>query len=108
MLKNQLKAALWAIMLTIYSFYAPAQQIKRLDGSHLSLPQADSIVTNLMRDGKVMGLCISVLNDNKPVYIKAFGLKNNQTKEALDTATVLYGASLSKAVFSFLVMQLVQ
>jgi CubicO group peptidase (beta-lactamase class C family) len=108
MFKMYPKAALLAVMLISYSFYAAAQQITRLDGSHLSLPQADSIVTNLMRDGKVMGLCISVLNDNKPVYIRAFGLKNNQTKEALDTATVLYGASLSKAVFSFLVMQLVQ
>jgi len=95
-------------MLTIYSFYAAAQQITRLDGSRLSASEADSIITKLMNDGKVMGLCISVLNDNKPVYIKAFGLKNNHTKEALDTATVLYGASLSKAVFSFLVMQLVQ
>ena len=108
MLKNHLKATLLAIMLAIYSFYAAAQQITRLDGSHLSFSQADSIITNLMHNGKITGLGISVLNDNKPVYIKAFGLKNNQTKEPLDTATVFYAASLSKAVFSFLVMQLVQ
>jgi CubicO group peptidase (beta-lactamase class C family) len=108
MLKNYVKTELLAIMLTASSFYAGAQQITRLDGSHLSFWQADSIITNLMHNAKVTGLGISVLNDNKPVYIKAFGLKNNQTKEALDTATVLYGASLSKAVFSFLVMQLVQ
>ena len=61
-----------------------------------------------MRDARVTGLCISVLNDNKPVYTKAFGFKNNQTKELLDTATVLYAASFSKAVFAFLVMHLVQ
>src|ERR1700733_3240935 len=108
MFKNYLKTVLLAVLLAVCSFCSTAQQITRLDGSHLSLPQADSIVTNLMRDGHVMGLCISVLNNNRPVYIRAFGLKNSQTKEPLDTATVMYGASLSKAVFAFLVMQLVQ
>jgi CubicO group peptidase (beta-lactamase class C family) len=108
MFKNHLKTGLMVVILTAYSTYSSAQQITRLDGSYLSLLQADSIVMKLMQDGKVMGLGISVLNDNKPVYIKTFGLKNNQTKEVLDTATVFYGASLSKAVFSFLVMQLVQ
>ena len=108
MLKNYVKTGLSAVLLTACCLCAVAQQITRLDGSHLSSSKADSIITALMHDGKVMGLCISVLNENKSVYIKAFGLKNNQTKEALDTATVMYGASLSKAVFSFLVMQLVQ
>src|SRR5471030_2045209 len=108
MLKNYVKSWLFAVMLMACSFYAGAQQITRLDGSHLSFSQADSIITNLMHNAKVTGLGISVLNDNKPVYIKTFGLKNNQTKEALDTATVFYGASLSKAVFAFLVMQLVE
>jgi CubicO group peptidase (beta-lactamase class C family) len=108
MLKNYLKTGVLAVILAAYSFYSGAQQITRLDGSFLSSSKADSIIRKLMHDGKVMGLCISVLNDNRPVYTRAFGLKNNQTKEALDTATVLYGASLSKAVFAFLVMQLVQ
>jgi len=108
MLKNHVKTGLLATLLTASSFSVAAQQITRLDGSRLSFSQADSIITNLMHNAKVKGLGISVLNDNKLVYIKAFGLKNNQTKEPLDTATVLYGASLSKAVFSFMVMQLVQ
>ncbi len=108
MRKGYVNTGLLAVLLTACSSCSMTAQIMRLDGSHLARSQADSIVTNLMRDGKVVGLGISVLNDNEPVYIKTFGLKNSQTKEALDTATVFYGASLSKAVFAFLVMQLVQ
>jgi CubicO group peptidase (beta-lactamase class C family) len=90
------------------SLTAQQTSFKKLDGTILKSATADSIITHLMHEGKVTGLCISVLNDNKPVYIKAFGYKNNLTKELLDTSTVLYAASFSKAVFAFLVMHLVE
>jgi CubicO group peptidase (beta-lactamase class C family) len=87
---------------------AQPSAFKRLDGSALLFASADSIIVKLMGEAKITGLCISVLNYNKPVYTKAFGLKNTATAEALDTATVLYAASYSKAVFAYLVMEEVQ
>jgi CubicO group peptidase (beta-lactamase class C family) len=97
-----------AIILCTQSLPAQQTSFKKLDGTRLKSAAADSIITHLMQSARVTGLCISVLNDNEPVYTKAFGFKNNLTKEVLDTATVLYAASLSKAVFAFLVMQLVE
>lgn len=104
------KATLLLALLMFAANFLFAQQnsFKRLDGSHISFADADSAITQLMRDGKVMGMGIAVLNNNKPVYIKTFGLKNNRSKELLDTATVMYAASLAKAVFAFTVMSLVQ
>jgi CubicO group peptidase (beta-lactamase class C family) len=104
------KSLLFFAVLTFCGQLLPAQQtsFKKLDGTVLKSATADSIISYLMHEAKVTGLCISVLNDNTPVYTKAFGFKNNQTKELLDTATVLYAASFSKAVFAFLVMHLVE
>lgn len=82
--------------------------IQKLDGSLLPATSADSIVSHLMQEAKVMGLCISVLNNDQPVYTKAFGLRSNRTKERMDTSTIIYCASFSKAIFAFLVMHLVE
>ena len=61
-----------------------------------------------MKDASVTGMAISIFNDNKPVYNKVFGYKNTETKAPLQATTNIYGASLSKAVFSVLVMKLVE
>jgi len=82
--------------------------IKKLDGSLLPAAAADSIISQLVQDARVTGLCISVLNDNQPVYTKAFGVRNNRTKKLLDTSTIIYCASFSKSIFAFLVMHLVE
>jgi len=106
----KIKAILLSALFLFGTNFLFAQQnsFKKLDGSSISFTDADSVISQLMRDGKVMGMGIAVLNDNKPVYIKVFGLKNSRSKELLDTATVMYAASLAKAVFAFTVMNLVQ
>ena len=61
-----------------------------------------------MDTAEVTGLCIGIINDNKPAYVKAYGYKNKATGQANDTATNFYGASLAKPLFGYIVMQLVQ
>jgi CubicO group peptidase (beta-lactamase class C family) len=99
---------LLALLFCAKMLLAQRNSFQKLDGSSISFTDADSVITQLMRDGKVMGMGIAVLNGNKPVYIKTFGMKNSRSKELLDTATVMYAASLAKAVFAFTVMHLVQ
>ncbi len=85
-----------------------AKQIRRLDGSSISTSDIDKTIIQLMGAADVTGLCISVINDNKIVYTKAYGYKNKEKNELIDTSTVLYAASLSKAVFAYIAMQLIQ
>ena len=85
-----------------------SQTINRLDGSKISSAQLDNKVQQLMKDGNVQGLAITVFNKNKAVYKKVFGYKRIDTKEPLQTNTNFYGASLSKAVFAVLVMKMVE
>ncbi|WP_299821505.1 serine hydrolase domain-containing protein [uncultured Pontibacter sp.] len=94
-------------LLTILFFQTHAQTITKLDGSQITATALDQKIHQLMQEAQVQGLAVAVFN-NKPVYKKAFGYKNLQTKEPLKVTTNLYGASLSKAVFAVLVMKLVE
>jgi len=96
----------WIIaMIPVIGF---SQTITRLDDSKISAAELDNKVQQLVKDGNVQGLAITVFNKNKPVYKKVFGYKRFDTKEPLQTNTNFYGASLSKAVFAVLVMKMVE
>jgi CubicO group peptidase (beta-lactamase class C family) len=86
----------------------PAKQIKRLDGSSLSFTDVDKTINELMSAAEVTGLCLTIINDNKIAYTKTYGYKNKEKNELIDTSTCFYAASLSKAVFAYIAMQLVQ
>ncbi|GAA4435768.1 hypothetical protein GCM10023188_28040 [Pontibacter saemangeumensis] len=85
-----------------------AQNVTRLDGSKITAAALNQKIQALMDAANVQGMAITVFNQNKPVYKKAFGYKRLDTKEPIKTSTNFYGASLSKAVFSVLVMELVE
>ncbi len=81
--------------------------IKRIDGSVIEEELLDNKIKTLIKKANVTGLAISIFNDNKVAYQKAFGYANHETKDALDIHHIFYGASLSKSVFGYLVAQLV-
>ncbi|MBK7389092.1 MAG: beta-lactamase family protein [Bacteroidetes bacterium] len=85
-----------------------SQQITRLDGSKISASAIDETVNGLMKKANVQGLSLSIINKNQQPYIKSYGYKNLAKNEFLDSATVLYAASFSKAVFGYLTMKLVE
>jgi CubicO group peptidase (beta-lactamase class C family) len=83
-------------------------RIRKINGDVIDSKEVDEIVTRLMQTAHVTGLCLAVLNDNESIYIRTYGYKNSEKKELLNESTIMLGASLSKAVFSYVVMQLVQ
>lgn len=84
-----------------------AQPIRRIDGSSVDAAQLDQRVRKMMDEAKVTGLCLTVFNNNRIVYSKAYGYANAATRQVMTPSTALYALSLSKAVFAHLVMQLV-
>lgn len=99
---------LLGLLFSINLTFGQTQQIKKLDGSTITTSEIDKTILHLMDTADVQGLCVSILNDNKTVYTKAYGYKNKLLNQFLDTSTVLYAASFSKAVFAFLSLTLVQ
>jgi CubicO group peptidase (beta-lactamase class C family) len=66
----------------------------------------DTRVQQAMRDAGAKGLAVAVIEDGKLAYVKTFG-ERNAKDEPLLPDTVMYGASLTKAVFAYTVLQLV-
>jgi CubicO group peptidase (beta-lactamase class C family) len=62
---------------------------------------------DLMKKADVPGISIALIRGGKTVWTRGFGVKNSQTKEAVTAETVFEAASLSKPVFAYAVLKLV-
>jgi CubicO group peptidase (beta-lactamase class C family) len=80
----------------------------RLDGSRITPPQIDATVTRLMRTAHVPGVGIVIFNNGRLVFLKAYGVRDSEKHLPLTPNSVLTAASLTKATFATMVMQLVQ
>jgi CubicO group peptidase (beta-lactamase class C family) len=69
-------------------------------------PAIDSEVSQMMTRTHAKGLAIAVVDHGKVRYVHAYGIRNAKG-DPLTTDTVMYGASLTKTVFAYTVMQLV-
>lgn len=89
-----------------YSSQKVEAQILRLDGLRTHPSELDKHIQALVDKAKVTGFAVTIFNNDSVVYQKAFGYANYETKVTLKVGQVFYGASLSKAVFGYLVAQL--
>jgi len=64
-------------------------------------------IAALMDSGAVTGPSIAIATDSAIVWSKGFGLRSLQAGEPVDTTTVFEAASLSKPVFAYAFLQLV-
>jgi CubicO group peptidase (beta-lactamase class C family) len=71
------------------------------------LAELDSVIPSLMDSGSVTGLSIAIVNDSGIAWAKGFGVRSVETGEPVDENSVFEAASLSKPVFAYAVLQLV-
>lgn len=103
-----MKKHIYLILVSIFFIFgASAQTIKRPDGKVLDAKAVDRIVLKLMDTADVAGMQVGIINDGKPVFVRAYGYKNKAKNQMNDTSTVFYAASLAKSLFAYIVMQLV-
>ena len=67
---------------------------------------ADAEVETLMRREQVQGLALALIDDGKVVKLATYGKRSVERNLPLERDTVMYGASLTKTVFAYLVLQL--
>ena len=84
------------------------QTIKRIDGSKITIDSVQRKIEFLMKTANVSGVAIAVFNANKPVFSKTYGLADVQKNIPFQQSSVMYGASLAKMIFAYIVMQHVQ
>jgi CubicO group peptidase (beta-lactamase class C family) len=64
-------------------------------------------IPQLMKESGVPGLSIALIRDGAVVWRHGFGVTNSKTKEPVTDGTVFEAASLSKPVFAYAVLKLV-
>jgi CubicO group peptidase (beta-lactamase class C family) len=88
--------------------HAQAGDIKRLDGSSISIAYADSLARKTLEAAHVTGAQIVVIDRGRLVWSAAYGLRRRQPELPMDRETTLWAASITKGVFATYVMQLVE
>ena len=86
----------------------PQGKIHRLDGSTISTEEAEAFASKTLKEEKVTGAQIAVLNRGRLVWSAAFGLRGRDPDLPMDRHTTTWAASITKSVFATYVMTLVE
>ncbi|MCA1856623.1 beta-lactamase family protein [Massilia oculi] len=68
---------------------------------------SDDEVRRLMAREQVAGLALAVIDRGQVVSVRAYGMRSVERGLPLTPQTVMYGASLTKAAFAYMLLQLV-
>jgi CubicO group peptidase (beta-lactamase class C family) len=82
-------------------------QLQTLGGKTIAAAQLDTLLNRQMKVLGIPGLSIAVIAHGRIVYHRALGVTNIDTRNPIDDQTIFEAASLSKPVFAWLVMRLV-
>lgn len=102
--------ALLAILLCYVCWlpHAHTQSIKTISGESITQAALDQLVQQQMQSHHMAGLSLAIINDEKVVYKQQFGYSNWAKQSPVEATTLFEGASMTKPVFAFLVMRLVE
>ncbi|WP_263366906.1 serine hydrolase domain-containing protein [Edaphobacter bradus] len=82
--------------------------IRRLDGTKISIADAEALARRTLAENHVTGAQIAVLNRGHLVWSAAFGLRSRDPDLPMQPTTTTWAASITKSVFATYVMQLAQ
>lgn len=84
-----------------------AEKWQTLSGEWRKPNQAESFLRQLLDKSKTRALSVAVIQGSNVVFQRSMGLIDEKTNKPVDNKTVFRTASLSKPVFAYLVMKLV-
>jgi len=93
--------------LPLYSLLSGAnQETSPLSGA--TIQQLEKDIPELMKKNRVPGLSIALIRGGKTTWVHGFGIKEARTDQPVTEETVFEAASLSKPVFAYGVLKLVE
>jgi CubicO group peptidase (beta-lactamase class C family) len=96
----------FALVLCALAVVSPAGLHGQASPALPNKAKIDARVQQLMTKTHARGLALAVIDHGRVSYVNAYGIRNAK-QDPLTTDTVMYGASLTKTVFAYHVMQLV-
>ncbi len=82
--------------------------ISKLNGDHILSSELDSFLLLKMDSLSIKGISIAIIDSGEVVYNKEFGVKNQYSQKPIDAITLFEAASLSKPLFAFFSLKLIQ
>jgi D-alanyl-D-alanine-carboxypeptidase/D-alanyl-D-alanine-endopeptidase len=90
-----------------YANDLPSGTLRTLAGELRKAEDIEHLLLELLQTSNISTLAVAVVQDDRVVYERILGSVDRKTRKPADSRTVLRAASLSKPVFSYLVMKLV-
>jgi CubicO group peptidase (beta-lactamase class C family) len=84
------------------------KQLKTSIEKDILIKTLEDSIPKIMENVLIPGLSIAVIRDGEILWTGTFGVKSVETKEPVTDSTIFEAASLSKPVFSYAVMKLVE
>ena len=87
---------------------AAANPIETASGKPVEAVAIDAFLTERMKTLNIPGLSIAIINRGEIVYHRELGVSDLTTGQRVDAGSIFEAASLSKPVFAFFTMKLVE
>ncbi|WP_298902222.1 serine hydrolase [uncultured Psychroserpens sp.] len=96
------------LFLTVYGCNKKETNIRTLLGTNISQKTTDNFIDNQMKILNMPALSIAIINNGEVVYQSIKGYADKDKKILANNKSIFEGASVSKSVFGFFVMTLVE
>ena len=83
-------------------------QVKTANNQNIEVTALDAFMQSQMIKHEVPGLSFALINEGKLAYHQAYGIKNLKRKAPVDKNTLFEAASISKSVFAYFAMMMVE
>lgn len=97
---------IFVLCFALFSVHLSAQKNRMSNDAIIASLEKD--IPNLMKAADVPGTSAALIRDGKIVWSKSFGFSNAETKQLVTNETIFEAASLSKVVFAYGVLKLVE
>jgi CubicO group peptidase (beta-lactamase class C family) len=87
---------------------APRTPTTHDDEASSVIAELEKLIPKLMQEARVPGSSIALVKDGELFWRRGFGVKDSASGEQVDHETVFEAASVSKTVFAYVVMKLVE
>jgi len=101
------KTMIFLVIVGCHSFFDCSAQDK-IPSAHAVKIKIDTYVQQVMKKFELPGIAIAVARDGETIYMNAFGMRNVETKEALQTRHIFHMASVAKPFVAMAIVQLVE
>ncbi len=98
------------LLMLLFAIQASAQNISRhiktVSNHKVKVKSLEKLINKTMDSLQIPGASIAIINDGAAVYHKVFGVRDRSTNAPVDSETIFEAASLSKPVFAYFFMKM--